>query len=292
MRSSPVAITTGGLYAVHMTIAKQPIALDICCRKGGATVGLQRAGFYVIGIDVEDQPGYPGDKFWQRDGLEILDMMTRDGYLHPGDYDLPKRIRPSLIWQSWPCQDGSTATASNRARGIADAHRQFIPRARELSNAVGIPWVIEQPTSSRAGLIRRDLTLCMDMFKGDRPPPWVQKHRSFEFGCWPGALPLQPVHPVGPVRGGSMAGFPKPAGHASRVRGHRHGGVFEGDYVAAYGDGGGKATASEIAHAMGIDWITWPEGDKKAEKAARFDLCEAIPPDYSEHIGRALIAAL
>lgn len=256
-----------------MDTDSKPIALDICCRKGGATVGLQRAGFYVIGIDIEPQPGYPGDDFIRADGLMVLESVLKGRYL--------RGSQAALIWQSWPCQDGNTATASNRARGIVDTHAQFIPRARELSDAIGIPWVIEQPTSSRAGLIRRDLTLCMDMFKGDMPPPWVQKHRSFEFGHWPGALPAQPEHPAGPVRGGSMSGFPKPAGHAGRVRGWRHGQVHEGPYVAAYGSGGGKGTRDEIAHAMGIDWMT-----------DRFDLCEAIPPAFSEHIGREFLKAL
>lgn len=180
--------------------------------------------------------------------------------------------RPALIWQSWPCQDGNTATAGNRARGIADTHEQFIPRARELSEKIGIPYVLEQPTSSRKGLIRRNLTLCMDMFKGELPPPWVQKHRSFEFGCWAGmSWPRQPRHPRGAV-----------SGHDGYVRGHRHGVVRSGaeaPYVAAYGDGGGKAEAWEIAHAMGIDWMT-----------DRFDLCEAIPPAYAEHIGRAFLS--
>lgn len=256
----------------------KPIALDICCRKGGATVGLQRAGFYVIGVDIEPQPGYPGDMFWQADGLKVLDLLTHSrGWVT--DLDLGE-FRPALIWQSWPCQEGNTATASNRTRGIVDDHEQFIPRARELSDKIGIPYVIEQPTSSRTGLIRRDLTLCMDMFKGSMPPPWVQKHRSFELGCWEGrkSYPYQPVHPEGPVRGGSMVGFPKPAGHAGRVRGWRHGELFDGPYVAAYGKGGGKGTAEEIAHAMQIDWMT-----------DRFDLCEAIPPAFSEYIGRAFL---
>lgn len=253
----------------------KPIALDICCRKGGATVGLQRAGFYVIGVDIDPQPGYPGDEFIQADGLMVLRLMAEGA----GQPWLRGRwpIRPAFIAQSWPCQDGNTATASNRARGIEDAHEQFIPRARELSDQIGIPYYIEQPTSSRAGLIRRDLTLCMDMFKGDMPPPWVQKHRSFELH---GFEVEQPAHPEGPVRGGSMVGFPKPAGHASRVRGWRHGVAYEGDYVAAYGKGGGKGTAAEIAHAMQIDWMT-----------DRFDLCEAIPPAFSEYIGRAFLAS-
>lgn len=249
----------------------KPIALDICCRKGGATVGLQRAGFYVIGVDVDPQPGYPGDEFWQMDGLELLAKMLRTPFGEGWT---------ALIWQSWPCQDGNTATASNRARGIADSHEQFIPRARELSDRIGIPYVLEQPTASRKGLIRRDLTLCMDTFKGDMPPPWVQKHRSFEFGCWGGiSWPRQPEHRK----------------HEGYVRGHRHGAVRSGDeapYIAAYGKGGGKGTAAEIAHAMQIDWMHDENMSKAELERARFDLCEAIPPAFSEYIGRAFLAGL
>lgn len=243
----------------------KPIALDICCRKGGATVGLQRAGFYVIGVDIDPQPGYPGDEFVQVDGLMYLDALLA-GIRYPAT--ILHRGTPDLIWQSWPCQEGNTATMSNRARGIADTHEQFIPRARELSDKIGIPYVLEQPASSRKSLIRKDLVLCMDTFKGDAPPPWVQKHRGFE-----------------------ISGFTVPqlkhAKHEGVVRGWRgrHGDVpgfyQDGPYVAGYGKGGGKATAEELRHAMQIDWMT-----------DRFDLCEAIPPAYSEYIGRAFLGTL
>lgn len=241
-----------------MTMNK-PIALDICCRKGGATVGLQRAGFYVIGIDIEPQPGYPGDEFFMEDGLKTLDGLASTQTLG--------WIRPALVWQSWPCQEGNTITNGTH-KHREHGHQQFIPRARELSDRIGIPYVIEQPTASRSGLIRRDLTLCMDMFKGDMPPPWVQKHRSFELGMWNENLiphPRRLSHPP----------------HVGRVRGWRHGEYFDGPYVAAYGKGGGKGSAEEIAHAMQIDWMT-----------DRFDLCEAIPPAYSEYIGRAFLASV
>lgn len=267
---------------VHLDHVVKPIALDICCRMGGATVGLQRAGFYVIAVDVAPQPGYPGDEFIQMDGLRVLRDMLMTGV----EWEAPWGwAAPALVWQSWPCQEGNTATASNRARGIRDEHEQFIPRARELSDKIGIPYVLEQPTSSRAGLIRRDLTLCMDMFKGDMPPPWVQKHRSFEIS---GFTVPQLVHPAGPIRGGSMVGFPKPAGHTGYVRGHRHG-VVRGagePYIAAYGKGGGKGKTHEIAHAMQIDWMN----GKSRDEDNRFDLCEAIPPAFSEYIGRAFLS--
>src|SRR5688572_4869952 len=88
----------------------KPIALDICCRKGGATKGLQRAGFHVIGVDIDPQPGYVGDEFIQWDGLDVLrDLLNPVGYFADQ--------RPALVWQSWPCQAANTATAGNRAKG-------------------------------------------------------------------------------------------------------------------------------------------------------------------------------
>lgn len=236
----------------------KPIALDICCRKGGATKGLQRAGFYMIGVDIDPQPGYPGDAFIQADGLQVLDTLARLGYVWFAGFG---KITPALIWQSWPCQEGNAATiGTNASKGWGGGHEQFIPRARALSDRIGIPYVLEQPASSRKGLIRRDLTLCMDTFKGDMPPPWVQKHRSFELS---GFTVPQPPH----------------RRHEGYVRGWRHGEYRDGPYVAAYGKGGGKGTVAEIQHAQQMPWVT-----------DHFDLCEAIPPAYSEYIGRAFLS--
>lgn len=245
----------------------KPIVLDICCRKGGATKGYQRAGFYVIGDDIEPQPGYCGDEFVQHDGLDVLRYVLATGGVYCPS--LRRNVTPDLIHQSWPCQEANTQTQGNRTRGLVDTHEQFIPRARELSDKIGIPYVIEQPSSSRKDTIRKDLTLCMDTFKGDAPPPWIQKHRSFEIS---GFTVPQPKHAKS---------------HDGYVRGWRgrHGDVpgfyREGPYVAAYGDGGGKAKVWEIQHAMGIDWMD-----------DHFDLREAIPPAYTEYIGRAFLGTL
>lgn len=244
----------------------KPIALDLYGRKGGAAKGYQRAGFYVISNDINPQPGNPADEFIRGDALEILKEMQLNCnmiWTRRAGWETPK-----IVHTSPPCQGQNTATASNRARGIKDDHPSLVAPTRELLDKTGLPYVIEQPTSSVKGTIRRDLTLCMDMFKGDMPPPWVQKHRSFELGCWPGlssSWPEQPRHPK----------------HTGYVRGHRHGVVREGPYVAGYGKGGGKATAEELRHAMGIDWMT-----------DRFDLCEAIPPAYTEYIGSAFLSRL
>lgn len=51
--------------------------------------------------------------------------------------------------------------------------------------------------------------------------------------------------------------------------------------VAVYGDGGGKGSIPDWQAAMGIDWIT----DRRR-------LAEAIPPAYTEFIGRQLLSVL
>ncbi|OEV31552.1 DNA methylase, partial [Streptomyces nanshensis] len=134
------------------------------------------------------------------------------------------------------------------------AHTQLIPALRELLDATGVPYVIEQP-GGRAP-VRRDLSLCGEMFGLG-----VLRHRWFELGGW---TAVQPAH--------------RP--HRGRVRGWRHGEFHDGPYVAAYGSGGGKATVPEMQDAMGIDWTE-----------VREELTEAIPPAYTQWLGAAFLSS-
>jgi hypothetical protein len=168
------------------------------------------------------------------------------------------RPRYDLVHASPPCQEANPLTrGTNRANGWGRDHVQLVPETRRLLDVLGIPYVIEQPIGS--GMIRRDLMLCMDMFPIG-PPPWVQRHRDFELSGF--SVP-QPRHRK----------------HRGYVRGMRHGVLRDGPYVAAYGSGGGKATIAEMQHAMGIDWTD-----------VREELTEAIPPAYTEYIGRSFAA--
>ena len=156
-----------------------------------------------------------------------------------------------------PCQDKAATTLGTNAARNAELGRtypQLIPDVRAAFDASGLPWVIENVP---AAPLRRDLVLCGEMFGLG-----VIQHRVFELGGW---TATQPAH--------------RP--HRGRVRGWRHGQWFDGPYVAAYGKGGGKATVAEMQAAKGIDWT----GD-------HFALREAIPPAYTEYIGRQLIAHL
>lgn len=236
----------------------KPLVLDLFCCAGGATKGYQRAGYEVVGVDIVPRPNYCGERFVQLDALEFVNRWL-NGW--PGAQE-----RFALIHASCPCQAGCTLTnGTNQANGWGAEHRQLVPETRELLERIGLPYVIEQPTGHK-GLIRTDLRLCMDMFPiGD--PPWVQRHRDFEIS---GFTVPQPAHPKGIVKG-----------HRGYVRGLRHGAWRDGPYVAAYGEGGGKATVAEMQHALGIDWTD-----------VREELTEAIPPAYTEWVGKALIPVL
>ncbi|MEU8501716.1 DNA methylase [Streptomyces lavendulae] len=159
----------------------------------------------------------------------------------------------SAIHTSPPCQAGCALTVgTNQAKGWGRSHIQLIPELRTLLDATGLPYVIEQPNGKAP--VRRSLVLCGEMFGLG-----VIRHRNFELGGW---TATQPAH--------------RP--HRGRVRGWRHGQYHDGPYVAAYGAGGGKATIGEMQAAMGIDWTD-----------VREELTEAIPPAYTQWIGRALL---
>ncbi|MCM1939912.1 DNA methylase [Streptomyces sp. G3] len=223
----------------------RPLLLDLFSCAGGAGTGYARAGFTVRGCDIADRPNYPF-AYHRGDALEYLDRLITTGEIE----------RYAFVHASPPCQHGCSLTVgTNRSQGWGRAHVDLVAPTRELLDATGLPYVIEQP-NGRAE-IRKDLTLCGEMFGLG-----VIRHRNFEAGGW--TVP-QPAH----------------VPHRGRVRGYRHGQYFDGPYVAAYGNGGGKPSIPELQAAMGITWTD-----------VREELTEAIPPAYTEHIGRAALAQL
>ena len=123
-------------------------ALDLFCCAGGASEGLRRAGFEVVGVDIEPQPNYPFE-FHQADALTY----PLDGF--------------DFIWASPPCQ---AFTKAKKLQG--NAHPDHIPAVRARLEAAGVPYCIENVPGAP---LLRPVLLCGSMF-GLR----VYRHRIFE----------------------------------------------------------------------------------------------------------------
>lgn len=143
-------------------------ALDLFCCAGGATRGLQNAGFYVVGVDIERQPHYCGDEFHQTDALSF----PLDGY--------------DFIWASPPCQ---AYTLCQRIRSRDHPDLIAVIRDRLIANG-STPWCIENVPG--APLID-PIELCGAMF-GLR----TYRHRLFECS-FPVQAPHHPPH-IAPLR--------------------------------------------------------------------------------------------
>ncbi|MFE5922595.1 DNA methylase [Streptomyces sp. NPDC056468] len=218
--------------------------LDLFSCAGGAGWGYHLAGFDVDGCDIADRPNYPF-AYHRGDALEYLAYLIFTGDI----------ARYALVHASPPCQAGCALTVgTNASQGWGGTHTDLVAPTRALLDRSGLPYVLEQPNGKAK--IRKDVSLCGEMYGLG-----VLRHRNFELGRWSA---MQPTHPR----------------HRGYVRGWRHGVYRDGPYVAAYGDGGGKATVPEMQQAMGITWTDISE-----------ELTEAIPPAYTRWIGTAFLTA-
>lgn len=221
----------------------KPVLLDLFCGAGGCTKGYQRAGFYVIGVDVTPQPNYCGDLFIQADAVEFL-AEAIDRFC-PFNY-------AQAVHASPPCQG---------YHSLGNDHPQLIGQVRDLLMLVNdeVPWVIENIEDARWAM-NDPVTVCGTMFD---PILGVRRHRLFETN-W------DLVAPDWPCR----HDLTEPCFDV-----YEHGKWRKRRFVPVYGTGGGKS-GHLWGEAMGIDWMT------------RDQLKEAVPPAYTELIGRQLMAHL
>ncbi len=139
----------------------RPRLLDLFCGAGGAAVGYHRAGFEVVGVDINPQPHYPF-QFHKGNALEWIAAVL------PGQFD--------AIHASPPCQLFSRTTP-DRTR-----HVDLITPLRPILEAVGLPYVIENVEGARA-VMRDPVTIC-----GSSLGLKVRRHRLFETN-WPLLVP-------------------------------------------------------------------------------------------------------
>jgi DNA (cytosine-5)-methyltransferase 1 len=132
----------------------RPRLLDLFCGAGGAAMGYHRAGFDVVGVDIDPQPRYPfefhrGDAMtWPLNGFEA-------------------------IHASPPCQRYARVTG---CRGRADNHPDLLGPILERLKSQAAPWIVENVPEA---IPRPDLILCGSSF-GLR----VRRHRHF-LTSWP-----------------------------------------------------------------------------------------------------------
>lgn len=184
-------------------------------------MGYARAGFEVVGVDINPQKRYPFE-FHQANALEY----PLEGF--------------DVIHASPPCQ------AYSKTQRIQDnKYPDLIPAIRERFKDLEIPWIIENVPGSP---LQNPLVLCGLMFNlGVDRDRWFETNVSF----------LVDNHPPHSKPKTKMGRKPE-EGKIIQVIGH-----FSGvDFART---------------AMGIDWMTGEE------------LREAIPPAYTEYLGKQLI---
>lgn len=141
--------------------------LDLFSGAGGAALGYKRAGFWVLGVDNVDQPGYAGDDFVKADAFEFL---------------AANWWKFAAIHASPPCQRYSLM--SNCRPGLAQEYPDHIARLTALLNLYHKPYIVENV--SRAPL-RDAIMLCGTMFGHD-----LYRHRLFATNF----RVKQPPHPT------------------------------------------------------------------------------------------------
>lgn len=145
-------------------VVSRPLLLDGFCKAGGAGVGYHRAGFEVVGIDIEPQSRCPF-RFVRGDFFEHVEKY---GYLydfiHASPHCQPYSRLKALTTKSYPMEIG---------------------RVREALRAAGVPYIIEN-VADALGHMQHPIMLCGTMFGG-----LYYRHRLFESNV----LLWQPEHP-------------------------------------------------------------------------------------------------
>lgn len=138
--------------------------LDLFCGAGCASAGYHRAGFDVVGVDINPQPNYPFE-FVQADALDVL----RFGFV-----DRVGAAEFAAVHASPPCQRYSTLkTVTSR-----ETH-DLIAATRELLETTGLPYVIENVPGAKR-LLRDPVMICGTALGCWDTETELRRHRFFE----------------------------------------------------------------------------------------------------------------
>jgi DNA (cytosine-5)-methyltransferase 1 len=223
-------------------VTRKPRLLDLFCGAGGAAMGYHRAGFEVVGVDINPQPHYPFE-FHQADALTY----PLEGF--------------DVIHASPPCQFYSDGTRASKV----GAQPLIAPMRARLSGQ-STPWVIEN-VHGAAEYMNAGLMLCGSMFGLA-----VERHRLFES---PAFLWAPGTHHCEQARANRSL-FPLPDGWSK---------LDPESVRRAYGVTGHsrqKGCPEFWRLLMDMPWATGPVRE----------VTEAIPPAYTEWIGRQLMAVV
>lgn len=119
----------------------KPFLLDLYCSAGGCTKGYQRAGFYVVGVDIKPQPRYCGDAFVQMDAIQALETLLRGDCIVDTSGNKWYLSDFYAFHASPPCQGYSVTAALPNVK--TENYPKLIPQTRDLLMATGKPFVIE-----------------------------------------------------------------------------------------------------------------------------------------------------
>ena len=234
----------------------RPKVLDLFCKAGGCSRGYEMAGFEPTGVDIERQKRYPYE-FIQADAMEVLrDQAFLEQF--------------AFIHTSPPCQCYSVTKHLSNGN-----HPDLVGPARELLLAMGKPYVIENVVG--APLIY-PVRLCGSSFGLD-----LRRHRMFESNLmlrgtkcrhkW--QTPRFPHRNMLPGRASRKSSVVQVCGGGNSKESARLCKV-----VVVSGHDDSQHGVDLWRRAMQIDWMS------------RDELAQAIPPAYTEFLGKQIMAIL
>lgn len=232
--------------------SSRPVLVDLFCKAGGASMGYHRAGFTIIGVDIEPQKNYPFE-FVQADALDFLKQV---GHCFPFYHASPPCQRHSKMTKRW---------------GRENDHPDLIEPVRNLLQKLNTIYIIENVMG--APLID-PLMLCGTMFElQTKNGSQLRRHRLFESNVpivAPGPCNHNKFSSIGVYGGGQ---------HPERRRVPNTIGVYGQTGGSSSRDGLSFFTVQDRRDAMGISWMSSNE------------LSQAIPPAYTEWLGMQIITS-